>query len=95
MIGWSIKNLLKDKELLQTAKNEWIIIIESHTHLDPLYIKEDLDKEVEQLKRKLTKFLNNHAKITQITVYSKQQQNHDIAKARKTWARDKKRLRRN
>ncbi len=71
MTGWSIKNLLEDKELLQAAKNEWIIATENHAHLDPLCTKEDLDKEVEWFERKLTEFLNNHAKITQITAYSK------------------------
>ena len=71
MTGWSIKNLLEDKELLQAAKNEWIIAIENHLHLDLLCSKEDLDKEIEWFERKLTEFLNNHVKITQITAYSK------------------------
>ena len=38
--------------------------------------------------------MNNHAKITQITAYSKRWWNQDVAEARKTWARDKKRLNR-
>ena len=92
MTGWSIKNILEDKELLQAAKNEWIIATKNHPHLDLLCSKEDLDKEVEWFERKLTEFLNNHVKITQITAYSKRWWNHDVAEARKTWARDKKRL---
>ncbi len=39
MTGWSINNLLEDKELLQVAKNEWIIVTKSHAHLDPFVYK--------------------------------------------------------
>ena len=71
MTGWSTKNLLEDKELLQTAKEGWNTATERHTHLDPLCTKKDFDKEVEWFIRKLSDFLNNHTKITQITSYSK------------------------
>ncbi len=71
MTGWSIQNLLEDKEVLQAAKDEWIKTTEDHAHLDPLCTKEDLDQEVQWFEKKLTELLNNHAKITRITAYSK------------------------
>ena len=57
--------------------------------------KQDLDKEVEWFQKKLTKLLNNYAITTQITFYSKRWWNKEVAKARSTWAKDKKRLGRN
>lgn len=35
MTEWSIKNLLEDKELLQTAKEGWNAATEKHAHLNP------------------------------------------------------------
>ena len=54
--------------------------------------KEDLDKEVEQFKSKLVRILNNHAKITRITAYSKRWWNEEVAEARKQWAKNKRKL---
>lgn len=71
MIGQNIKGLLDDKKLLQTAKNEQMMITKGYTYLKPLCTKKDLDKKVKQFKQKLTEFLNNHAIIIQITDYFK------------------------
>ena len=54
--------------------------------------KEDLDKEVVYFERKLVSFLNNHAKITRITAYSKQCWNEKVTEARKEWQEIKKSL---
>ena len=59
------------------------------------YIKQKLGQEVEQFEKKLIELLNNYAKITQITCYSKQWWNKEVAKARLTWAKNKKKLGRN
>ena len=92
MSGWSIKNLLEDKELLQAAKDEWNMTSKGQAHLRLSYTKEDLDREVEWFESRLTELLNSHAKITQITAHSKRWWNEEVAEARKTWAKDKKRL---
>ena len=84
MSRWSIKNLFEDNKLLQAAQSEWKMTNEDQQLLDLLCIKQELDQEVEWFERKLTKLLNNHAKITQITCYSKQWWNKEVAKARST-----------
>ena len=60
-----------------------------------LCTKQELDQEVEWFERKLTEFLNNYAKITQITFYFKRWWNKEVAEAQLTWAKDKKRLEKN
>ncbi len=57
--------------------------------------QEDLDKEVEWFESRLTELLNSYIKITRITAHSKRWWNEEVAEARKTWAKNKKRLRRN
>ena len=54
--------------------------------------KQELDKEIEWFEEKLTKLLNKYTKITQITSYSKRWWNKEVAEARSTWAKDKRRL---
>ena len=95
MSGWSIKNLLEDDKLFQAAKGEWKKTNMDQQSLDLLCKKEELDQEVEWFEKKLTELLNNHAKITKITSYSKRWWNKEVAKARSTWAKDKRRLSRN
>ena len=53
---------------------------------------EDLDGEVQWFESQLIGLLNKHAKITRITLYSKRWWNEEVAKARKAWAKDKRRL---
>ena len=60
--------------------------------LDLLGIKQELDKEVKWFEETLTRFLNKHVNITQITFHSKWWWNKLVAKTRSTWAKDKKRL---
>ena len=81
MSGWSIKNLLEDDKLLQTAQGEWKKTNRDQQPLDLLCTKQDLDKKVEWFQKKLTKLLNNHAKTTQITSYSKRWWNKKVAEA--------------
>ena len=95
MSRWSIKNLLKNKILFQAAKSQWKKTNEAQQHLDLLCTKQELDKKIKWFERKLTDFLNNHAKITQITSYSKRWWNKEVVKARSTWAKDKRRLGKN
>ena len=61
-------------------------------HLSFSSTKKYLDKEVEWFESKLVKLLNNHAKITRITAYSKRWRNEEVAEARKIWAKNKKKL---
>ena len=70
--GWIMKILLKDEKLLETVKDEWNRTSGDHQLLSLGYTRQELDQEVEWFEKKLTKLLNNHAKITQITSYSKQ-----------------------
>ena len=95
MSGWSIKNLLEDDKLRQAAQGEWKKSNEDRQPLDLLCTKQELDQEVEWFDKKLVELLNNHAKITQITCYSKQWWNKEVAEARLIWAKDKRRLGRN
>ena len=83
MSGWSIQKLLEDEKLLYAAKEEWEKTGIGRPHLGFLSTKEDLDKEVEWFESKLVKLLNNHAKVTRITAYSKRWWNKEVAEARK------------
>ena len=87
--------MLEDDKLRQAAQSEWKKSNRDQQPLDLLCTKQELDKEVEWFERKLTELLNNHAKITQITYYSKRWWNKEVAKARSTWAKDKRRLSKN
>lgn len=69
--GWSIMNLLQDKILWQTAKDDWQKSNLGQNYLMLLYTKKDLNKEVEWFKSKIVRLLNNYAKITKINIYSK------------------------
>ena len=92
MSGWSIQKLLEDEKLLQIAKEEWEKASIGQPQMRFMSTKEDLDKEVVYFERKLVSLLNNHAKITRITAYSKRWWNEEVAEARKEWARNKRKL---
>lgn len=85
--------MLQDEKLLQAAKEEWEEASIDQPHLSFSSTKEDLDKEVEWFESKLARLLNNHAKVTRITAYSKRWSNEEVAKARKSWGKNKRRLR--
>lgn len=80
MNKWSIKNLHKDDKLFEAAKSDWKGLNGNYQFLGFFYIKQELDKEVEQFEKKLTDLLNNHAKIIKVT-YFKQWWNKKVAKA--------------
>ncbi len=87
--------MLQDKKLLQAAyeyreKTSW-----KRYYLTLFSIKENFDKKVKWFKSGLTELLDNHAKITKVSAYSKQWWNKEIAKARKRWAKSKKKFDRN
>ena len=82
--GWSIKNLLEDDKLLEAAQSDWKRFNKDHQLLDLLCTKHELDKEVKWFEEKLTELLNKHAKIKQITFYSKRWWNEEVAEARLT-----------
>ncbi len=71
MKGWSIKNLLKDEGLRRAAKDEWKEIRSGHNCLTPFSTKDNLDIEVEWFEKSVTELLNNHAKVTRVSAYSK------------------------
>ena len=90
--GWSIKNLLRDEKLLKAAEDDWKRLNGDRQPLNPHCTKLEFDKEAGWFQEKLTELLNNHAKITKITSYSKRWWNKEVSEARLTWARDKRRL---
>ncbi len=92
MSGWSIKNSLEDDKLLEAAQSDWKRLNRDRQLLDLFCTKLELDKKVEWFQEKLTELLNTHAKITQITSYSKRWWNKEVSEARSTWARDKRRF---
>ena len=69
--GWDIQNLLQDEKLLQAAHEDWKGASQARHHLTSMSTIEDLDIEVEWFESRLTELLDNHAKITRITAYSK------------------------
>ena len=89
MSGWSIQNLLQDKDLWQAAKEDWKKSSIGQNGLTAQSTKEELDKEVEWFGGKIITLLDNHAKITKVCAYSKRWWNEEVAEARKRWARDK------
>lgn len=90
--GWSIRNLLEDEKLRQAAKNDWEKSGIGHNCLTSLSTIDDLDKEVEWFENRIIELLNNHAKITKVYAYSKQWWNKEVAEARSSWAKAKKKL---
>ena len=84
--------MLEDEKLLKAAQSDWKKINGDHQLLDLHCTKQELDKEVEWFEEKLTELLNEHAKITQITSYSKHWWNKEVAEARSTWAKNKRRF---
>lgn len=75
----SIKNLFKDEKLLKTAQSDQKEIDNDYLLLDLYCTKQKLEKKVKQYEEKLTKLLNKHTKITQITSHFKYYQNKEIA----------------
>ncbi len=69
--GWSIQNLLEDEGLRRAAKNEWEEFRSGHNCLMPFSTKNDLDTEIEWFEKSVTELLNNHAKVTRVSAYSK------------------------
>ena len=53
-------------------------------------VRQDLDQEVEWFKSKLLLFLDKHAKVLHVSVFSKKWWNDKVAKAKNVWARAKK-----
>ena len=92
MSGWNIQNLLQDEKLLQAAHEEWKKASHERHHLTSLSIKKDLDKEVEWFESRLTELLDNHAKITRVSAYSKRWWNKEVSEARKSWAKSKRKF---
>lgn len=92
MSGWSIQKLFDDEKLFQAAKKDWEKASIGQPQLGFFSTKEDLDREVEWFEGKLVRLLNNHAKVTRITAYSKRWWNEGVAEARKEWAKNKRRL---
>ena len=92
MKWWSIQNLLEDENLRRATKDEWEKFRSGHNCLTPFSTKEDLDTEVEWFEKSVTELLNNHAKVTRVSAYSKRWWNEEIAEARFSWAKAKKDL---
>ena len=92
MKGWSIQNLLEDENLRRAAKDEWEKFRSGHNCLTPFSTKDDLDTEVEWFEKSVTELLNNHAKVTRVSAYSKRWWNKEVAEARSSWAKAKRDL---
>ena len=61
-------------------------------NLSCLSSKRELDSEVKWFETALGIWLDKFAKITKVTSYSKKWWNDEVAQAKKTWAREKRRL---
>ena len=83
---------MKDKELFLKAKRDWEEKSLLRPNLSCLSSKRELDFEVKWFETALEVWLDKFAKITKVTSYSKRWWNDEVAQARKTWAREKKRL---
>lgn len=90
--GWNIRSLLNDKTLLKVTEDEWRTCISSRPYLTFLSIIEDLNHEVKWFEEETSRGLDKHAKITRVTSYSKIWWNDDVANARKTWAKEKRKF---
>ena len=84
--------MLEDKDLLLVAKKEWEKKNSSRLYLSLSSSKNDLDFEVEWFEAALGNWLDNHAKITRVTLFSKKWWNDEVVQAKKTWVRKKRRL---
>lgn len=91
--GWNIQALLKDKALFGTAKQDWEKESSLRPHLSHVSSKMELDSEVEWFEVTLGIWLDKFAKVTRLTSYSKKWWNDEVVQARKTWAKEKRRLR--
>ena len=90
--GWNIQALLENEVALQVAKEEWEKESSNHPHLSLVSSQKDLDSQVLWFETRLSSWLDKYAKITRITSFSKRWWNDEVAEARKTWAREKRRL---
>ncbi len=92
MKGWNIENLLQDEKLLNAGHEDWKMASQGRNYLTTSSTKEDLDKEVEWFESRLIGLLDNHAKITRGCAYFKRWWNEDVAEARKSWAKSKRKF---
>lgn len=90
--GWNIQSLLEDKTLLKAAKDEQEKYSSKRPHFTLASSIEHLNHEVLWFKEEITKLLDIHVKITRVTSHSKRWWNDDGTKARKAWAKEKKKL---
>lgn len=72
------------------AHVDWITLNKAQNLLNNASSCKDLDEEVEQLEKNLTKISDTHAKILRITLFLKQWWNKNVVKARKTQAKKRK-----
>ena len=87
--GWDIHGLTKSPDDLESARINWISQSKSRKLLDQTSNRRDLDEEVDWVEENLAEVLNAHAKILRVTSFSKRWWNKEVAEARKTWARAK------
>ncbi len=66
--GLSIQRVIQDDSFLPAAREEWEKSNIGQIHLSFFIIKEAFDKEIKMFESKLVKLLDNHAKVTQITI---------------------------
>ena len=57
--------------------------------VDQISNQKELDEEVDWIEKNLAEVLNAYAKIFRVTFFSKRWWNKEVAIARKTWAREK------
>ncbi len=84
--------MVVNKAALQVAKEEWEKESLNRPCLSLLSSKKDLDLEVLWFETMLSIWFDKHAKITKVSSFSKRWWNDEVVEARKTWAREKRRL---
>ena len=85
-----IQSLIKNEAALYRAKEEWEEDSSNRPHFSLSSSKKDLDFKVLWFETTLGMWLDRHAKVPRVTFFSKKCWNDEVAQARKTWAREKK-----
>lgn len=74
---------------LKSAHMDWTDQSKSRNFLDQTSDRKYLDEEVNWREKNLAEVLNTHFKILRVTSFSKRWWNKEVAEAKKTWAKAK------
>lgn len=87
--GSDIQGLTKPSEDLELASADWKSQSKSRKLLDQTCNQKHLDEEVDWIEKNLAEVLDTYAKILKVASFSKRWCNKEVAEARRTWAREK------